>query len=84
MKSFFLLQAIAKLNNLQGIFYFKNLFYLSFVCDGDWIFLIDRHGCPAYASPEIVSRSIPGNNKKTGYSGKASDIWSLGVMLYTM
>lgn len=37
----------------------------------------DTHGCPAYVSPEILSGSAP-------YSGKAADVWSLGVMLYTM
>ncbi|KAK2830353.1 hypothetical protein Q5P01_018284 [Channa striata] len=37
----------------------------------------DTHGCPAYVSPEILSGSAP-------YSGKMADMWSLGVMLYTM
>uniref|UniRef100_A0A1A7XPR4 Tribbles homolog 1 n=1 Tax=Iconisemion striatum TaxID=60296 RepID=A0A1A7XPR4_9TELE len=37
----------------------------------------DTHGCPAYVSPEILSGSTP-------YSGKMADMWSLGVMLYTM
>ncbi|KAG7270198.1 hypothetical protein CRUP_035930 [Coryphaenoides rupestris] len=37
----------------------------------------DTHGCPAYVSPEILSGSAP-------YSGKMADVWSLGVMLYTM
>nr|XP_057903567.1 tribbles homolog 1 [Doryrhamphus excisus] len=37
----------------------------------------DTHGCPAYVSPEILSGSVP-------YSGKMADMWSLGVMLYTM
>lgn len=37
----------------------------------------DTHGCPAYVSPEILSSSAP-------YSGKMADMWSLGVMLYTM
>lgn len=39
--------------------------------------LADKHGCPAYVSPEIL-------NTSHSYSGKAADIWSLGVMLYTM
>uniref|UniRef100_H3CUW8 Tribbles pseudokinase 1 n=1 Tax=Tetraodon nigroviridis TaxID=99883 RepID=H3CUW8_TETNG len=38
--------------------------------------MTDTHGCPAYVSPEILS-SAP-------YSGKMADMWSLGVMLYTM
>lgn len=38
----------------------------------------DRHGCPAYVSPEILT-SVNGQ-----YSGKAADCWSLGVILYTM
>lgn len=37
----------------------------------------DTHGCPAYVSPEILSGPTP-------YSGKMADMWSLGVMLYTM
>ncbi|EDO42841.1 predicted protein [Nematostella vectensis] len=39
--------------------------------------LEDKHGCPAYVSPEILQ-------SQGGYSGRAADIWSLGVMLYTM
>ncbi|XP_055871804.1 tribbles homolog 2-like [Biomphalaria glabrata] len=39
--------------------------------------LTDKHGCPAYVSPEILST-------RHGYSGKCADLWSLGVMIYTM
>ncbi len=39
--------------------------------------LTDKHGCPAYVSPEILEST-------NGYSGRAADMWSLGVMLYTM
>ena len=38
--------------------------------------LSERHGCPAYVCPEMLQ---PGN-----YSGKAADLWSLGVILYTL
>ncbi|KAL2082121.1 hypothetical protein ACEWY4_021939 [Coilia grayii] len=40
--------------------------------------LSDKHGCPAYVSPEIL------NGGGGRYSGKAADVWSLGVMLYTI
>nr|XP_019952050.1 PREDICTED: tribbles homolog 2-like [Paralichthys olivaceus]XP_019952051.1 PREDICTED: tribbles homolog 2-like [Paralichthys olivaceus] len=40
--------------------------------------LTDRHGCPAYVSPELLT------NGRGSYSGRAADIWSLGVSLYTM
>lgn len=40
--------------------------------------LSDKHGCPAYVSPEILH---PPTQR---YSGKASDMWSVGVMFYTM
>jgi tribbles-like protein len=39
--------------------------------------LSDKHGCPAYVSPEILKSN-------TRYSGRAADMWGLGVMLYTM
>jgi tribbles-like protein len=39
--------------------------------------LSDKHGCPAYVSPEIL-------RSNTQYSGRAADMWGLGVMLYTM
>ncbi|XP_053430480.1 tribbles homolog 3 [Nycticebus coucang] len=39
--------------------------------------LWDKHACPAYVGPEILS-------SRASYSGKAADIWSLGVALFTM
>ena len=39
--------------------------------------LYDKHGCPAYVSPEILEST-------TGYSAKAADVWSLGVIIFTM
>lgn len=39
--------------------------------------LQDKRGCPAYVSPEILKAN-------TSYSGRAADMWSLGVILYTM
>ena len=39
--------------------------------------MVDKHGCPAYVSPEIL-------DPNKSYSGKAADVWSLGVMLYTI
>lgn len=38
--------------------------------------LTDRHGCPAYVCPEMLQ---PGS-----YSGQAADLWSLGVIIYTL
>ena len=39
--------------------------------------LDDKQGCLAYVSPEIL-------HTRDTYSGKAADVWSLGVILYTM
>ncbi|KAG8225156.1 hypothetical protein J437_LFUL006180 [Ladona fulva] len=39
--------------------------------------LEEKRGCPAYVSPEILR-----SGEK--YSGRAADMWSLGVVLYTM
>ncbi|XP_028667821.1 tribbles homolog 3 [Erpetoichthys calabaricus] len=49
----------------------------SCVLRGEDDLLTDKHGCPAYVGPEIL-------NSKHSYSGRAADIWSLGVVLYTM
>ncbi|GFO01860.1 tribbles-like protein 2 [Plakobranchus ocellatus] len=40
--------------------------------------LTDKYGCPAYVSPEILCA------RAGGYSGRRADLWSLGVMIYTM
>ncbi|KAL4617049.1 tribbles1-like [Arapaima gigas] len=47
------------------------------VLEGDDDSMSDKHGCPAYVSPEILISS-------GSYSGKQADVWSLGVMLYTL
>lgn len=39
--------------------------------------LTEKRGCPAYVSPEIL-------NPNSTFSGKAADMWSMGVILYTM
>eukprot|EP00062_Callorhinchus_milii_P022399 gi/632980139/ref/XP_007906865.1/ PREDICTED: tribbles homolog 3 [Callorhinchus milii] len=49
----------------------------AYVLPGEDDALTDKHGCPAYVGPEIL-------NAKQSYSGRAADIWSLGVVLYTM
>jgi tribbles-like protein len=45
--------------------------------DPDADLLQDKRGCPAYVSPEIL-------RSHAQYSGRAADMWSLGVILYTM
>ncbi len=47
------------------------------VLDTEDDMLSDKHGCPAYVSPEILKTN-------SLYSGRAADMWGLGVMLYTM
>lgn len=37
-----------------------------------------QQGCPAYVSPEVL------NTNQTKYSGKLSDSWSLGIVLFTL
>jgi tribbles-like protein len=39
--------------------------------------LQDKRGCRAYVSPEIL-------RSRTQYSGRAADMWSLGIILYAM
>lgn len=43
---------------------------------GDDDSLTDKHGCPAYVGPEILIGGL--------YSGRAADVWSLGVCAFTM
>nr|CAD7392566.1 unnamed protein product [Timema cristinae] len=45
--------------------------------DSDDDVLRDKRGCPAYVCPEIL-------RSHAHYSGRAADMWSLGVLLYTM
>jgi len=41
-------------------------------------YVSERHGCPAYVSPEILTGGPP------CYSGKQAVMWGLGVILYTL
>ncbi|KAL4623941.1 tribbles2-like [Arapaima gigas] len=49
----------------------------AYVLDGEDDSLSHKHGYPAYISPEILDTS-------GSYSGRAADVWCLGVMLYTI
>lgn len=40
-------------------------------------FVSGKHSCPLYTSPESLQT-------ESSYSGKASDVWTPGVMLYTI
>jgi len=42
--------------------------------DGVW----RKHGYPAYVTPEVLL------SRGARYSGRASDLWSLGIILYTL
>lgn len=53
--------------------------------------LVVKHGCLAYISPEILACTAAAlssggqtSNTVNGFCAKASDIWSMGIMLYTM
>ena len=45
--------------------------------DSGLLLLADYYGCPAYVCPEMLQPAV-------SYSGKAADLWSLGVILYTL
>nr|CDJ80499.1 Serine threonine protein kinase-related domain containing protein [Haemonchus contortus] len=39
--------------------------------------MVDKYCTPAFAAPEVVNRA-------TNFSGKACDVWSLGILLYLL
>lgn len=41
-------------------------------------YIKSQQGCPAYVSPEVL------NSSQSSYSGRLSDSWSLGIILYTL
>lgn len=47
------------------------------ILDGDDDTLSDKIGCPLYTAPELLC-------PQPTYQGKPADMWSLGVILYTM
>lgn len=63
------------LNRVENKVYITN-FCLGRLLTSDSALFYDQRGSPAYISPEILSGKP--------YKGKPCDMWSLGVMLYTM